>query len=43
MVEMSEERADELLLLDDALKDLATLDARKCRVVELRYFAGCKS
>lgn len=31
---------DRLLLLDDALDRLATLDARQARVVELRYFAG---
>lgn len=37
---MSETRADELLELDEALKDLARLDARKSQVVELRYFGG---
>jgi RNA polymerase sigma factor (sigma-70 family) len=26
--------------LDDALKSLATFDERKCRIVELRFFAG---
>jgi RNA polymerase sigma factor (TIGR02999 family) len=40
VAEMSEERADELLVLDEALNNLAILDARKARVVELRYFAG---
>ena len=30
----------ELLDLDAALDDLARVDARKCRLVELRYFAG---
>ncbi|NOT58742.1 MAG: RNA polymerase subunit sigma-70, partial [Acidobacteria bacterium] len=25
---------------DDALKTLARLDERKCRIVELRYFGG---
>lgn len=30
----------ELLRLDDALEALAKLDARKARVVELRFFAG---
>ena len=30
----------ELIALDDALTDLATLDPRKSRVVELRYFGG---
>ncbi len=33
------ERPD-LLALDDALNTLAELDGRKCRVVELRFFAG---
>ena len=30
----------DLLALDDALHDLARLDARQARVVELRFFAG---
>lgn len=33
-------RAGELVALDDALRELAKVDARKCRVVELRYFGG---
>jgi RNA polymerase sigma-70 factor, ECF subfamily len=37
---MSQERAGELLALDEALDELAKLDARKSRVVELRYFGG---
>jgi RNA polymerase sigma-70 factor, ECF subfamily len=37
---MSEERADELLQLDDALSALAAVDSRRSRVVELRYFGG---
>jgi RNA polymerase sigma-70 factor, ECF subfamily len=37
---ISSERAAELVALDDALKDLARLDARKSQIVELRYFAG---
>jgi RNA polymerase sigma factor (sigma-70 family) len=37
---MSEQRADELVLLDEALSDLANLDLRKASVVELRYFGG---
>ena len=37
---MSEERARELVALDDALKALASFDARKSRIVELRYFGG---
>lgn len=39
-LEMSEQRADELVVLDEALSDLANLDPRKARVVELRYFGG---
>ena len=31
---------DELLALDEALKQLAELDARKAQLVDLRYFAG---
>lgn len=37
---MSRERADELLRLNEALTALSELDARRVRVVELRYFAG---
>jgi RNA polymerase sigma-70 factor (ECF subfamily) len=37
---MSPERAAELVALDEALDELARLDARKGRVVELRYFGG---
>ena len=37
---LSEERAAELVALDEALDTLAELDARKARVVELRYFGG---
>lgn len=37
---MSVERSAELIALDEALKQLATLDARQARVVELRYFSG---
>jgi RNA polymerase sigma factor (TIGR02999 family) len=29
-----------LIELDDALQELATFDARKCQVVEMRFFAG---
>jgi len=36
----AEERGAELIALDDALKDLAAIDPRKCQVVELRYFGG---
>jgi RNA polymerase sigma-70 factor (ECF subfamily) len=37
---MSQERARELVALDEALDELARLDPRKSRVVELRYFGG---
>ena len=29
-----------MVALDDALKSLAVMDQRKCRVVELRFFGG---
>ena len=35
-----ETRAEELVALDAALEELAQLDERRCRVVELRFFAG---
>ncbi len=34
------ERPVELIALDEALSDLATIDPRKSQVVELRYFGG---
>jgi RNA polymerase sigma factor (TIGR02999 family) len=37
---VSDERAAELMALDDALTSLAKVDERKGRVVELRYFGG---
>ena len=37
---MASERAAELIALDEALEELARLDPRKARVVELRYFGG---
>jgi RNA polymerase sigma-70 factor, ECF subfamily len=39
-VVVSEERAAELVALDDALDALAKVDPRKCRIVEMRYFGG---
>lgn len=36
----SEDRADEMLVIDQALTRLAEWDARQARVVELRFFAG---
>jgi RNA polymerase sigma factor (TIGR02999 family) len=37
---MSPERAAELLALDEALDELAKIDERRSKVVELRYFGG---
>ena len=37
---MTDVRATELLALNEALDELARLDPRKSRVVELRYFGG---
>jgi RNA polymerase sigma-70 factor (ECF subfamily) len=37
---MTAEKSAELIALDDALKKLETVDERKSRVVELRYFGG---
>jgi len=34
------EKAREVVALDDALNELASFDERKCRVIELRFFAG---
>ena len=39
-VNFTQERASELLALDDALQTLARMDERKSRIVELRYFGG---
>ena len=38
--DLSGDRAEELIALDDAMKTLAKLDERKARVVELRFFGG---
>jgi len=37
---MTQQRAAELIALDEALAELAKFDQRKNRVVELRYFGG---
>ena len=37
---VSQERASELVALDDALTSLASIDQRKSEVVELRFFGG---
>lgn len=37
---VAQERAAELVALDDALQSLEAIDPRKCQVVELRFFGG---
>ncbi len=37
---VSAERGEDFIALDDALKSLAAIDARKGRIVELRFFGG---
>ena len=37
---LTDEQADDIVALDEALDALMRLDPRKARVVELRYFAG---
>ena len=37
---LGDDRATELVAMDEALQRLADLDERKGRVVELRYFGG---
>ena len=37
---VSEERAADVVALDDALKSLAKIDERKSQIVELRFFGG---
>jgi RNA polymerase sigma factor (TIGR02999 family) len=39
-LDYSDEKAGDLIALDDALKALAALDERKARALELRYFGG---
>lgn len=39
-IDVSDERAAELVALDEALQRLAEQDARKAKLVELRYFGG---
>lgn len=39
-VSFQPERSPDLVTLDDALSALEKLDPRKCRAIELRYFAG---
>jgi len=39
-VVVSEQRAAEIIAIDEALRRLAALDPRKSQIVELRYFGG---
>ncbi len=38
--DQAEEKAADLVALDDALEELSRLDPRKGRIIELRYFGG---
>jgi RNA polymerase sigma factor (TIGR02999 family) len=42
VVPVAPERDAQVVRLDDALEELAKLDSRKARIVELRFFAGLK-
>ena len=37
---LTEQRAGQLIALDDALRDFAALDERKSQIIELRFFGG---
>ena len=37
---VTEERAEELLALDEAMEKLGEFDRRRCQIVEMRYFGG---
>jgi RNA polymerase sigma-70 factor (ECF subfamily) len=37
---LTEQRAAQLIALDDALSDLSSLDDRKSQIIELRFFGG---
>jgi RNA polymerase sigma factor (sigma-70 family) len=37
---VSQEKASEVIALDEALKQLALLDPQQSRIVELRFFGG---
>jgi len=37
----TKQRSADVVSLDDALNELATIDERKSRVVELKFFGGC--
>jgi RNA polymerase sigma-70 factor (ECF subfamily) len=38
--DISDQRAADLIALDEALKNLVTFDSRKAQIVELKYFGG---
>jgi RNA polymerase sigma factor (TIGR02999 family) len=38
--DVGQQPSEDIVALDDALKELAAFDARKCQIVELRYFGG---
>jgi RNA polymerase sigma factor (TIGR02999 family) len=38
--QLSRERSEDLVALDDALQALNAIDSRKARIVELRFFGG---
>ena len=40
---VSPDKSDEFLALDEALRELATVDERKAQLVQLRYFVGLES
>ena len=40
IAQLSDQRAAELIAMDDALRDLAMADPRKSQIVELRFFGG---
>jgi DNA-directed RNA polymerase specialized sigma24 family protein len=40
VIDLSDERASDLIALDEALTELAKVDPQKSKIVELRYFAG---
>jgi RNA polymerase sigma-70 factor (ECF subfamily) len=39
-VDISPERGEDIIALDEALQSLAVIDPRKTRIVELRFFGG---
>lgn len=39
-IDIRDERANELIMLDEALQKLSEIDPERSRVVELRYFGG---